>query len=172
MCTYLFSQLEEAVNSDEDAVVDPRSPSAGITRTPFGVEPQKIPGWDAAAENADKESRDLAKVLDYDVDMIPLMDPSGEQKEDAAQELDDDALDFTLSSITTSTPTPSARKQLVSAKTKKQAMKENVPTKITPGSGPRRVPFGDVNASPRLHLINRQKMNLRSEIQRNSIKMD
>jgi len=161
--------------------VDPRSPSVGITRTPLPQCPQQSVA--PLAEDLKKDHENLVQILSFpELDSLSLSNiedelsiiETGPKVESKPVE---ELLDFTLSNITASTPTSTPIKvssKVTNLDKENSIVKTRSPINLTPA---KRVPFGDINrsvqpASPRFALQNKQKLNLRAEIQRSSVKAD
>jgi len=151
---------------------DPRSPSVGITRTP-------VLQCFQPTETSEKEDKGIVQTLNFpeldslslsniEEDDVSVIETSSNLETKSVEEL----IDFSSSSVTASTPTKTSTK--IANKDKENSIvKTHSPSSLTPA---KRVPFGDVNrplaASPRFALQNKQKLILRAEIQRSSMKID
>ncbi len=182
-------QFEEEIESERPE--DPRSPSFGITRTP--VAPALESETKALIQKEREDLIQVLNFTDLDclslsnieedssliTEEVPEEVPEGVPAPSAEETFDFSSLVIPASS----TPAPSPVKQPTSNKTKRPVTNNVVdensfgknnsplsspnPQKNAPSVRPR-VPFGDVNrpalASPRLHLQNKQRHLVRSEL--------
>lgn len=181
-----FAVIDQVKAEKEESLaevpVDPRSPSVGITRTPLlqCIQQDIV----MKTENDRKEHENLIQILNFpELDSLSLsnieddlsLTETGPKKPENKPV--EETLDFSLTNVTASTPASTPIKVLTKMTLmdkENSVVKTHSPVSQTPT---KRVPFGDINrpmqpASPRFALQSRQKLNLRAELQRSSLKAD